>query len=311
MTVVARGLDEVIEAPSVVTIGNFDGVHRGHQALLRQLIEHGRERQAPSVLITFEPLPREYFRGTTMPSRLTRFREKVALLAPLGLDRLLCLPFNEALAQRSADYVVRELLVRGLGVHHVVVGDDFRFGQGREGDFALLQRYGAELGFGVSDLGTQAEGSERISSTRIRELLAAGELVKAEHMLGHPYFIMGRVVYGRQLGHTLGVPTANIQLQRYRAALEGVFVVEVNGLDRPYQGVANVGVRPTVDGRQPLLEVHLFDYSDNLYGRLLKVRFRHKLRDERKFESLDALKTQIHRDMDQARAWIATQGPLS
>jgi riboflavin kinase / FMN adenylyltransferase len=292
----------------VATIGNFDGVHLGHEALLARLNAWRAEYGLASLLITFEPQPREFFRGASMPARLTRFREKVTLLSRTGIDRVLCLPFNERLANTPARTVIDRLLVDRLGVRHLVIGDDFRFGRGAEGDFAMLAQAGAEHGFDVNTMPTLEVAGERVSSTRVRELLAAGDFERAEQLLNHRYFIMGRVVYGRQLGRSLGVPTANIQLQRYRAALEGVYAVEVSGLEGEHRGVANVGVRPTVDGKEPLLEVHLFDFDQNIYGRLLTVTFRRKLRDELRFGSLTDLQAQILRDIDTARAWFRREG---
>ncbi|NBC22015.1 MAG: bifunctional riboflavin kinase/FAD synthetase [Gammaproteobacteria bacterium] len=290
----------------VLTVGSFDGVHRGHKMLLEHLVAKGRELGAPSMLMTFEPTPREYFRGGVVPARLTRFREKITLLERTELDRVLCLPFNERTASLDADWVVEELLVKRLGIRYLVVGDDFRFGQGARGDFAMLEAAGERHGFGVSRMGTLTAGSERISSTRVRAALADGDFALAEDLLGHPYFMMGRVVYGRQLGRELGVPTANIRLQRYRTPLEGVFAVTVtDGLDKTYEGVANVGVRPTVDGKEPLLEVHLFDFAEDIYGSLLTVEFKQKIRDERTFDGLDALKAQIARDIAHTREFFA------
>ena len=288
----------------VATIGNFDGVHHGHQLLLAHLNAKRDELAAPSVLITFEPLPREYFGGGVKPGRLTRFREKVTLLMRTRLDRMICLPFNEQVSQITATSVIEDFLVGQLGVRYVVVGDDFRFGRGREGDYAMLKRGGDRLGFDVSHIGTLTFDHERVSSTRIREALACGDITLAEKLLGHRFFIMGHVIYGRQLGRQLGVPTANIRLNRYRAPLDGVFAVTASGLDRTYEGIANVGIRPTIGGKEPLLEVHLFDFAGDIYGRLLTVNFRHKLRDERQFASLDALKTQIAADITEARAWF-------
>ncbi len=289
----------------VLTIGNFDGVHHGHQVLLAHLIAKSEELGVPSMLMTLEPAPREFFAGETVPARLTRFREKVTLLEPTGLDRILCLPFNERIASIPAEWIVEELLHKQLGIRYIVVGDDFRFGKGAAGDYRMLQAAGERSGFEVSHIGTLTFDHERVSSTRIRECLAEGDFTLAEKLLGHPYFIMGRVVYGRQLGRKLGIPTANIQLQRYRAALEGVFAVNVRGLEKEYRGVANVGVRPTVDGREPLLEVHIFDFDRDIYGSLLTVEFRHKIRDEIAFDGLDALKAQIQEDQRTARAWFA------
>lgn len=287
----------------VLTIGNFDGVHHGHQLLLAHLVAKGRELGVPSLLLTFEPLPREFFAGSSVPARLTRFREKITLLQRTDLDRVLCLPFNERTRRTSAQWVIEELLHNLLGIRYVVVGDDFRFGKDQAGDYEMLKKAGDHYGFGVSQLGTLTFEHERVSSSRIREVLAEGNFELAEKLLGHPYFIMGRVVYGRQLGRQLGSPTANIRLQRYRAALDGVYAVRVGGLDRTYEGVANIGVRPTVDGKEPLLEVHLFDFAKDIYGELLTVEFLHKIRDERTFAGLDALKTQIQADIRTAKSW--------
>ena len=293
----------------VLTIGNFDGVHRGHRQLIDALCEKAKAMGVPSMLMTFEPQPREFFAGTKLPARLTRFREKVYLLDQTPLDRLLCLPFNERTANIEAGWFAKDFVVDQVGAKHLVIGDDFRFGRGREGDFALFERYGQIHGYSVSAMSTLLQGEARISSTLIRETLAAGDFTAAANLLGHEYFIMGRVVYGRQLGRQLNVPTANIRLQRYRAALEGVYCVTVEGIgDDLRQGIANIGVRPTVDGKEPLLEVHVFDYAGNLYGDLIKVTFKQKLRDEQAFESLDALKSQIAQDIGQARNYFGAQG---
>jgi riboflavin kinase / FMN adenylyltransferase len=292
-------------AGCVLTIGSFDGVHRGHRLLLDRMVAKSQEIGAPSMLLTFEPTPREYFRGGVVPARLTRFREKVTLLAATELDRVLCLPFNERTANTPAEWVIDELLGRRLGVRYLFVGDDFRFGKGAQGDFRMLEAAGARDGYGVARMDTLTEDGERISSTRVREALWRGDLDLARQLLGHAYFMMGRVVYGRQLGRQLGVPTANIRLQRYRTPVEGVFAVTVRGLDREYHGIANVGVRPTVDGKEPLLEVHVFDFAGDIYGELLTVEFEHKIRDERAFGSLDALKAQIDADIHSTRRWFA------
>ena len=289
----------------VLTIGNFDGVHRGHRQLIDALCEKAKALGVPSMLMTFEPQPREFFAGTKLPARLTRFREKVYLLDQTPLDRLLCLPFNERTANIEADWFAKDFVVDQVGAKHLVIGDDFRFGRGREGDFALFERYGQIHGYSVSAMSTLLQGEARISSTLIRETLAAGNFTVAANLLGHEYFIMGRVVYGRQLGRQLNVPTANIRLQRYRAALEGVYCVTVEGIAGAVRhGIANIGVRPTVDGKEPLLEVHVFDYTGNLYGDLIKVTFKQKLREEQAFDSIDALKTQINQDIEQARHYF-------
>ena len=308
---------------NVITMGNFDGVHHGHQVLLHHLQAKSREMGVPSLLITFEPQPREYFAGNQVPPRLTRLREKVELLKRSGLDRLLLLPFNERTASTPPAWITDELFHQRLGAKYVVVGDDFRFGNDRSGDFQSIKEAGDRLGYGVSHVGTLALEAERVSSTRVRAALADGDFKLAERLLGHEYFIMGRVVYGRQLGRQLGVPTANIRLQRYKAALEGVYCVTVEGVAaadenagaadqqaKPYlyEGIANIGVRPTVDGKEPLLEVHIFDFAGNIYNQLLTIRFKRKLRDEQTFASLDELKNQIEKDIKQARAWFENEG---
>ncbi len=290
---------------NVITIGNFDGVHKGHQMLLQQLCDKAQALGAPSLLITFEPQPREFFSGTSVPPRLTRFREKVELLKLSGLERLLLFPFNERTARTPAAWIIDELLHQRLGAKYVLVGDDFRFGRDREGDFAMMQSGGQRHGFTVEQTPTLSIDGERVSSSRIRAALAEGDFELASNLLGHEYFIMGRVVYGRQLGRQLGVPTANIRLRRYKAALEGVYCVTVDGVDgHTYPGIANIGVRPTVDGKEPLLEVHIFDFDGDIYNELLKVTFKRKLRDEQAFESIDALKAQIDKDVLEARAWF-------
>ena len=290
---------------NVITMGNFDGVHRGHQMLLQHLCAKSAELGVPSLLITFEPQPREFFAGESVPPRLTRLREKVVLLQRTGLDRLLLLPFNEVTARTPALWITEQLFHERLGAKYVVVGDDFRFGRDREGDFAFIKLSGERLGYGVSNTGTLSVGEERVSSSRVRQALSNGAFEEATELLGHEYFIMGRVVYGRQLGRQLGVPTANIRLQRYKAVLNGVYCVKVEGVDdRVYEGIANIGVRPTVHGKEPLLEVHIFDFDKNIYSELLTVTFKQKLRDEQMFASIDILKSQIERDIVRARDWF-------
>lgn len=290
----------------VATVGNFDGVHLGHQAVLGQLAEKGAQLAQPTTLITFEPQPREMFSPATAPPRLTPFREKLQVLRRFSVDRVLCIAFNETFAGLSAQAFIDRVLIDKLGVRYLVVGDDFRFGQGREGDFAMLEAAGAVAGFQVARMHSFYVDGERVSSTRIREALAAGDLARAQKFLGRPFRMSGHVAPGDARGRTLGFPTANLFVHRNRAPVAGVFAVEVFGLDRePWPAVANIGTRPSVGGTQSLLEVHLLDYSGDLYGRHLQVDFCHRLRDEQRFSSLDALKAQIARDVEAARQWFA------
>jgi riboflavin kinase/FMN adenylyltransferase len=290
----------------VATIGSFDGVHLGHQVILQQLIQVARTQGLPAVVIVFEPQPHEFFVGDKAPARLMRMREKLDALWAAGIDKVLCLNFNETLRNLSAEQFIDRVLVQGLAIKHLVVGDDFRFGCDRKGDFALLQTKGAEYGFAVTDTHTLEVDGERVSSTRIRHLLEAGDFVQAEKLLGKPYGIYGRVVYGKQLGRQLGVPTANVNLRRYRSPLHGVFAVTAIFTDgAQVQGVANIGVRPTVNGlKKPLLEVHLFNFSRTIYGEVIDVVFHHKVREEKKFASLDELKVQLQTDISQARKFF-------
>jgi len=286
----------------VVTIGNFDGVHRGHQAILHEVNRLARKKACKSLLICFEPQPREFFEAYQAPARLTRFREKVVQLAASGLDRLLCLQFNDDIRSLSVASFV-DLLVQELEVEALFIGDDFRFGADRSGDYEALKAAGGEFGFDVDKFSTITHGQKRISSTLIRQHLEAGRFAEAEQLLGRPYAITGRVVFGRQLGRTIGTPTANIQLHRYRAPISGVFLVELKAAGSAYHGVANVGVRPTVeqDDIAPILEVHLLDFSGDLYGSQVEVTFTKKIREEQKFDGLDVLKSAIEQDIATAR----------
>lgn len=305
---VFRGIPERADQPSVLTIGNFDGVHRGHQALLSLLTEKAHVLGLSAAVLTFEPHPREYFSAADAPARLSSLREKLLLLAASGVERAYVCRFNAAFAALSAENFIEDILVRGLGVRHLYIGDDFRFGARRRGDFAMLQAAGRAHGFGVESMATLDVAGERVSSSAVRAALAKGELDHAAELLGRPYSIAGRVAHGDKLGRQLGYPTANIQLKHRRPALSGVFAVSVEGLlaSRSVQGVANIGTRPTVDGSgRPRLEVHLFDWQQECYGAHLRVHFLHKLRQEQRFESFDALTTQIRRDADDARAWHA------
>lgn len=288
------------------TIGNFDGVHLGHQSVLARLVEQGREQQLPVTLVTFEPQPREYFAPDVAPSRLTRFREKLEALQHCGIDRVVCLHFDDRLASLEPQQFIQRILLDGLDVKYLIVGDDFRYGKARSGNFEMLQAAGREHGFPVKNMHTFCVGSERVSSTRIREALQQGDLSGAAALLGRPYWMSGRVAHGDKRGRTIGYPTANIFLHRRTVPVAGVFAVEMHGIDeQTLHGVANVGSRPTVDGSRSLLEVHLFDFDREIYGRHVQVSFLKKLRPEQKFDSFDLLKQQIHKDAQQARDFFS------
>ncbi|SEG76991.1 bifunctional riboflavin kinase/FAD synthetase [Marinobacterium lutimaris] len=304
-----RGLHNLRERHlgCVATIGNFDGVHLGHQAVLNQLHAKAAELGLPSVVIIFEPQPREFFSPEGAPPRLTRFGEKVRFLEFAGVERVLCLMFNTRLRSMSADEFVTQLLIDRLNIRHLVVGDDFRFGCDRRGDFELLKNAGDKYGFSVEETATCEVDGERISSSRIRTTLQAHDFELAARLLGRPYRVAGRVMHGQKLGRQLGSPTANVRMHRFACPLRGVYVVDALANGKRYSGVCNVGMRPTVSGRQPVLEVHLLNFSGNLYGELMQVEFRHFLRDERRFDGLDALKTQIQDDIEAARRWLESQ----
>jgi riboflavin kinase/FMN adenylyltransferase len=289
----------------VLTLGNFDGVHRGHQQVLQQVSERAEQLSLPSVVMTFEPQPMELFARERAPARLTRLRDKYVQLSKLDIDRLLCVNFNRHFASLTAEAFIRDLLVERLGVKFLVVGDDFRFGKGRIGNFTMLKEAGKQYGFDVVSTQSFCLQQLRVSSTAIRESLDHDDLHAAEDMLGRGYSISGRVSHGRKLGRTIGFPTANIPLKRCVSPVSGVYVVQALGLgDTPVGGVANIGQRPTVNGVRQQLEVHLFDFHANLYGKQLEVVLLHKLRDEQKFESFDALKQQIELDAEAARVWL-------
>ena len=308
MQKIIRGFHNLPDQPTgcVATIGNFDGIHLGHQAVLSQLALKGDLLGLPAVVITFEPQPNEFFAPDKAPARLSRFREKVEALRSYSIQQLCVLRFNKKLAQMSANDFVEQLLVKGLNVRYLVVGDDFKFGKNRQGDFALLQQLGKEHGFQVVNMHTFAIEQDRVSSTRIRQALGAGDLMLAQTLLGHPYRMSGRVAHGDKRGRTLGFPTANIHLHRCKVPMSGVYAVQLFGLDgEPYQGVANVGVRPTVKGgHKALLEVHLFDFNADIYGHYVQVHFLHKIRDEKKFDGLTALATQIALDCVVAKKYF-------
>ncbi|HCR3982943.1 TPA: bifunctional riboflavin kinase/FAD synthetase [Kluyvera georgiana] len=307
-----RGIHNLSQAPHgcVLTIGNFDGVHRGHQALLQGLRAEGRARGLPVVVMIFEPQPLELFAADKAPARLTRLREKLRYLAESGVDYVLCLRFDRRFAALTAQDFISELLVKRLGVQFLAVGDDFRFGAGRQGDFLLLQKAGADFGFDITSTQTFCHGGVRISSTAVRQALADDNLEQAERLLGHPFIISGRVVHGDELGRTIGFPTANLPLRRQVSPVKGVYAVEVAGLgDKPLPGVANIGTRPTVAGMRQQLEVHLLDVAMDLYGRHIDVILRKKIRNEQRFASLDELKAQIARDVLTAREHFGLSTP--
>ena len=286
----------------VATIGNFDGVHLGHRALIDQLAALGRDRGAPTTLVTFEPQPLEFFAGENAPPRLTRLREKLTALHALPLDRVALLRFDARLCAMSPVEFVESFLVAGLGVRVVVAGGDFRFGYRGEGNFDLLLALGERHGFEVVRRETCRVRGGRVSSSWIRDALANDELEIARELLGRPYTVSGRVARGDRRGRTIGFPTLNIAIARRRPALRGVYAVRVAGLEpRALDGVANLGTRPTVDGSGVVLEVHVFDWSGDAYGRCIDVGFVAKIRDERKFDSLEALKSRIGRDSARAR----------
>ncbi len=308
-----RGLRNItpLQKGCVLTIGNFDGVHTGHQVLLKQLHEEGRRRDLPVVVMIFEPQPLEFFKGQQAPARLTRLREKLTYLQQTGVDQVLCINFDQAFSELSADHFIRDILVDKLGVKLLAVGDDFRFGAGRQGDFQLLKQAGSLLGFEVTNTQTYCHQGVRVSSTAIRLALARNDFSAAAQLAGRPYSLHGRVIYGDALGRKLGFPTANILLKRSVSPVKGVFAVEIHDAKGgTFQGVANIGTRPTIQGIRQQLEVHLFDVQENLYGRHLRVILRHKIRDEQRFASLQALKIQIAKDAAVARDFFGLQAAV-
>jgi riboflavin kinase/FMN adenylyltransferase len=296
---------------SVVCIGAYDGLHVGHRALVRRAVERARVLGVPAVALSFEPLPREFFAPANPPPRLLSPRAKAEGLLALGVDRVGLLRFDARMASMTAEDFVRDVLVDHLGVCEVWVGPEFRFGKGRAGDMALLQRIGREpagagKGFAAHEIEPVMLDGERVSSTRIRAALQAGDFAGAARMLGRPFTIGGRVARGAQLGRTLGYPTANLRFNGKAPPLAGIHAVRVHGAgDAPLPGVSSLGTRPTVDGTEPLLETHLFDFDGDLYGRRIEVEFVAHLRDEEKFDDLPALVAQMHRDAERARAILS------
>jgi len=289
----------------VLAIGNFDGMHLGHEAIVEHLAARGREHRLPTAVLTFEPNPREFFDPANAPARLMRLRDKASRLAELGVDRLILLKFDDRLRSWDGTSFVERVLVEALGVRHVVIGSAFRFGKGRTGTVDLLRQLGGSRGFEVDEVAAVEVAGGRVSSTRIRGALAAGDLDTVRLLLGRDYRMTGRVMEGRRLGRTLGYATANLRLHRKVTPVSGVFAVRVEGAGEGVRpGVASVGTRPTVGGGEVLLEVHLFDWQGDLYGRYLGVDFVSKLREESKFENLDALVTQMHDDARAARVLL-------
>lgn len=290
----------------VLTIGNFDGVHRGHQAVLENLRLQANRHNLPATVMVFEPMPREFFAPDNAPARLSSLREKLSDLRDAGADRVVCLRFDRQLASMSPEAFVQDLLVGQLGAKFVAVGDDFRFGSQRAGDYDLLQRMGETLGFSVSRMQTLESGDSRVSSSLVRQSLAVGQPEVAAELLGRPYRISGRVSQGQQLGRQHDVPTANLKIWRKPAPRLGVYAARVTiaGEDQPLPAVVNLGQRPSVSAQGCVLEAHLLDASRDLYGQRIDVQFLHFIRDEEKFDNTDALFAQIRQDVATAKAWF-------
>lgn len=293
----------------VATIGNYDGIHLGHQAVLRQLKRHAEVMGLPALVITFEPHPQEFFKSGNAPTRITSFREKLEILNQQDIDRVLCLRFQQGIADLSAEQFIEQVLVGDLSIRRLIIGDDFKFGKGRRGDFRMLQDYGKRLGFDVILTETHRLDGDRVSSSIIRERLQDSRFEEAALLLGRYFSISGRVVHGAKRGRQLGFPTANINLDKRVVPLRGVFAVSVKGADdKTHLGVANLGTRPVFDEKKLLLEAHLFDFDRMIYGRHISVEFFKRLRDERKFSSIDELVAQIATDIKTAREYFTDIG---
>jgi len=299
-----RGLHNITDADHgcVLTIGNFDGVHLGHKTVLAELRKKSLELNLPAMLMIFEPHPKEFFTPEAAPARLTNFREKLTLLQQEELGKILLVEFNDKVSKLSAGDFISELLIKKLGVKYLLIGEDFHFGHKRQGNIELLKEASLKYDFQVATVPTLLAEKRRISSTGIREALSIGDFARANELLGYEYSICGPVQYGDQRGRTIGFPTANISLKRLKSPLRGVFAVSVEGLksDR-VRGVANLGTRPTVDGLKTLLEVNLFEFDEEIYGKKIKVIFHRKIRDERKFDSFEELRRQIQKDSEAAK----------
>jgi len=303
-----RGLHNIAKAARgcVLTVGNFDGVHLGHQQMIRAVRQRAAELQLPAAVLVFEPSSKEFIDPDGAPARLTRWREKFTALKAAGVDRLVTLRFNDCMREMTAQAFVDDLIVGGLKVRHMVVGHDFRYGCKARGTIESLREAGRVQGFGVEEIAPFLVDGVRVSSTAVRERLEEGDFPGAARLLGRPYRMLGHVAYGRGLGRELGFPTANLHLMRRISPVWGISAVRVFGIaSSPVAGVASLGTRPTVDGTEPLLEVHVFDFAGDLYGRLIEVEFVAKLRDEAKFDSLDALVKQMQVDAAQARELLS------
>lgn len=306
---VLRGYSRPAPQATALTVGNFDGVHLGHRALLARLEAVAQREQLLPAALTFEPHPREFFVPESVPARLSTLREKLEMLAEEGVALTCICPFNARFAALSAQDFIEKILVAGLKTKYLIIGDDFRFGAGREGNFAMLRSAGKQFGFQVERMDSVLVESERASSSAVRAALAEGDMEHAARLLGRPYSIDGRVVHGDKVGRSLGFATANIRMKHDNLPLSGVFAVEVRGLkEEAYRGVANLGTRPSANRvARPLLEVHLFDFDADIYGAHLNVRFVHKLRNEQRFPDIQALQAQIANDVADARKFFTAK----
>ena len=290
---------------SAVTIGNFDGVHRGHQLVIRQLRGVAAAASLPTVVIIFEPQPGEFFAPDKAPKRLARFRDKIAYLKAQQIDYLLCLHFDADLAALQAEDFVQRILIDSLQTRHLVIGDDFHFGHQRQGNFNFLQQNSERFGFRVDETETLMQDGERVSSTRVRECIQQEDFKRAAELLGRPYSLSGRIAHGKKIGQTLGYPTINIKMGDKTLIVKGIFAVRVKGIDnQPLRGVASIGTRPTVNGVDTILEVYILDFNRDVYGYRVEVEFLHKIRNEEKFDSLDELSAHIAQDTAKAKAFF-------
>ena len=298
-----------LENGCVLTIGAFDGLHLGHQCLLDNVIKKSEESNLPSVVMSFEPTPGEFFSRDKPPARLMRFREKYQALKDLGIDIFFCPRFDKKMQNIEADDFIRQLLIQRLNLKYLVIGDDFHFARKRSGNYEQLMKVKKLLEFDIKKISSIIVNDKRTSSTLIRELLRQGDLIKASQFLGKSYQMSGRVITGQQLGRELGYPTANVNIHRLESALMGIFAVRVHGLaDEPLDAVASLGKRPTFyEGQKPLLEVHIFNFNKDIYGRYIDVDFISKIRDEIKFDNADELIDQMHKDANDAKNILSTQ----